>query len=215
MKVKICGLTNLCDYRDAVELGADYAGFIFYSKSPRFVRLDQVEEMIDQAPKQKHHRVGVFVNESIETIREIYRRAKLDILQLHGDESPDYVRQLALPCWKVIRVKDRRSLEALEHYDCDTFLLDTYKKGQYGGTGTPFAFDLAREALKSGKHIIVAGGISVHNIEALFKLAGPVYAVDVSSSVEEYPGKKSREKMQRFFEKFSKLKSLRRPGGAF
>ncbi|NIM11360.1 MAG: N-(5'-phosphoribosyl)anthranilate isomerase [Candidatus Aminicenantes bacterium] len=210
MKIKLCGITNKRDYRDAVLLGADFVGFIFYPKSPRYVEPERVIEICGQALPGNHRKVGVFVNERIETVRDIFRRVRLDIVQLHGDESPGYAAELGLPYWKAIRVKDRRSLDALRQYNCKTFLLDTYVKGKYGGTGISFDPQLVEEAVKIGKpggiQIIASGGISVENIEILFRLECPVYAVDVNSSVEEYPGKKSREKMERFFEVFNRLR---------
>jgi tryptophan synthase beta chain len=198
-KIKVCGITNAEDYRDAVTLGADYAGFIFYPESPRYISPGRAVELIRQAPAAAHEKVGVFVNESIERVRDIYFQVGLDIVQLHGDESPEYVEQLDLPCWKAIRVKDRTSLEAITQYNCDTFLLDGFKKDMYGGTGISFDPELAVEALKTGKRIIVAGGISAENIGALLGLDCTFYAIDVNSSLEEKPGKKSVKKMENFF----------------
>ncbi len=205
-RLKVCGLTNLDDYRDAVSLGADYVGFIFYSKSPRYVDKYKAAEIVRGSPKNNHKIIGVFVNEEIETIKDIYYHANLDIIQLHGDETPEYVKQLNLPSWKVIRVKDRQSLESLKHYDCKTFLLDTYSKDKYGGTGKSFPLELAEEALKwaadNGKNIIIAGGMSHENIETLLESKYPPYAIDVNSSIEDRPGKKNPDKMKLFFASF-------------
>ena len=123
LKVKICGMTRAEDYREAVNLGADYVGFIFYSKSPRYIVPEQAAELCRTAPSKPHATVGVFVNESLERVREIYHTAGLDIVQLHGDESPEYVENLGLPVWKVLRIKDAASLDAMQGYSCETFLL--------------------------------------------------------------------------------------------
>jgi tryptophan synthase beta chain len=201
IKIKICGITNIEDYRDAVALGADYAGFIFYPDSPRYVSPTLAVKLASEAPEGNHQKVGVFVNEDIDVVRDIYDCVGLDIVQLHGDESPEYVERLGLPCWKAIRVKDRDSLEGMENYPCETILLDTYKKGMYGGTGMSFDPELAVEAAGKGKRIIVSGGIGEENIEEVLKLSNSFYGIDINSSIEETPGKKSRTKMERMFKK--------------
>jgi len=201
VKVKICGLTNREDYQLAQSLGADYTGFIFYEKSPRFIDKYAAGEIIGDG-KGTHSKVGVFVNEKIKTIQEIYEWVGLDIVQLHGDESPQYCQSLGLPFWKVIRVKDASSLLKMEDYPCSFFLLDTFFSSQYGGTGRCFDMEIAREAIKSGKKIIVAGGIGINNIDKIIELKP--FAVDVCSSIEDYPGKKSIKKMESFFERINK-----------
>ncbi|MBN2245534.1 MAG: phosphoribosylanthranilate isomerase [Candidatus Aminicenantes bacterium] len=196
LKVKICGITNAEDYLAAASLGADFVGFVFYGSSLRCVSPQSVQSMSKQfsLPVKK---VGVFVNESIENIKKIVKEAELDIVQLHGDESPDFCRELDLPYWKVIRVRDRKSLEQMNRYDCRTFLLDTFVQDKPGGTSLSFDWKIAREAVANGFQIVIAGGISSENIEALSSLQP--YGIDVSSWLEEYPGKKSREKMLKFF----------------
>ena len=123
LQVKVCGITNVEDYRVAVESSADFVGFIFYSKSPRAVSLARAVQLVNRAPAVDHLRVGVFVNEEIEVVRNTYNLADLDIVQLHGDESPEYIKHLNLPCWKVIRVKDEHSLDGIQDYPCQTILL--------------------------------------------------------------------------------------------
>jgi phosphoribosylanthranilate isomerase len=206
MRVKVCGLTNVQDYLDALSLGADYTGFIFYEKSPRFIDQYTAVKITTHSPTKKHQNVGVFVNEKIEKIRDIFYSVPLDIIQLHGDEPPEYITQLNLPCWKVIRVKNTQSLHHLHKYHCNAFLLDTYKKDKYGGTGIPFNPEIALTAAQTGKQIIVSGGISTDNVENLFKLQCPFHAVDINSSIEEKPGKKSPTKMNAFFNKINQLK---------
>lgn len=195
-KVKICGITNVEDYLAAASLGADFIGFVFYRPSPRSISPLLVKYLSGRFsfPVKK---VGVFVNEDRENIRRTYEETGLDIVQLHGDESPDYCLKLGLPFWKVIRVKDRKSLDQMSRYHCRTFLLDTYREDCPGGTSMTFDWKIAREALKKELQIIIAGGIGSENIEEVASLRP--YGVDVSSSLEEYPGKKSLEKMDRFF----------------
>jgi len=195
-KVKICGITNVEDYLAAASLGTDFAGFVFYRSSPRYISPRFVQNLSKHfsLPVKK---VGVFVNESIENIKKIYNETGLDIVQLHGDESPDFCGELGLPFWKVIRVRNRKSLEQMNLYDCGTYLLDTFVRDKPGGTSLPFDWKIAQEAVDNGFQVVIAGGISSENIEAVSSLQP--YGIDVSSSLEEYPGKKSIEKMTRFF----------------
>ncbi len=196
LKVKICGITNLEDYLAVASFGADFAGFIFYRLSPRYVSPPFVKNLSRQfsLPVKK---VGVFVNETREGIRRIYYETGLDIVQLHGDESPDYCRKLGLPFWKVIRVRSQESLEQMNSYDCETFLLDTYVEGKQGGTSVPFDWAIAQEAVRREFRIIIAGGLSSENVEEVACLRP--YGVDASSFLEEHARKKSIEKMTRFF----------------
>ncbi len=210
VKIKVCGLTRPEDLDCAVSLGADYAGFIFYPPSPRYITPQRAAEICDlPGPAGRtYQKVGVFVNEYIEIVRDIYHRVGLDIVQLHGDEDPGYVERLGLPCWKAVRVKDRESLRVLADYPCDTFLLDTYVKGTYGGTGKTFDPRLAEALLGTGKKgtgkkIIISGGISSENLQRLFQLPQLPYAVDVNSTLESQPGVKDRKKLEQFFYTFA------------
>jgi phosphoribosylanthranilate isomerase len=212
-KVKICGITRSEDYRSAVELGANYTGFIFYPPSPRYISPEQAAELIRTAPRKHHSKVGVFVNEAMERVREVYHVAELDIVQLHGDESPEYVAELDLPVWKVLRVKDARSLDVMKQYSCDTFLLDTFQKGTYGGTGKTFEPAIAEQAAQSGKRIIVSGGVSGEHLSVLARLDCSFYAVDVNSSLEDEPGLKSVKKMKQFFRMFNQTFEMFKESG--
>lgn len=204
VKVKICGLTNLEDYNNAIRLGADYTGFIFYSQSPRALSSKKASKIILQGIQGSHQKIGVFVNDSIKRIRSVYKEVGLDIVQLHGDESPSFCQQLELPYWKAIRIQDEHSLNIIRHYNCRFFLLDTFKKSSYGGTGTMFDLNIGINAIQTGKKIIIAGGISADNINRVFTL-NP-FAVDVNSSIEDKPGKKNPKKMENLFNKIKKLR---------
>jgi phosphoribosylanthranilate isomerase len=203
LKVKICGITNVEDYLAAVSLGADFVGFVFYEPSLRSVSPQFVQNASRRFsfPVKK---IGVFVNESIENIKKIFEETGLDIVQLHGDESPNFCRNLNLPYWKVIRIRDRKSLEQMKFYNCRTFLLDTYVRGKAGGTSVPFDWKIAQEAIEKKFQVLIAGGISSENIEAVSSMQP--YGIDVSSSLEDYPGKKNIEKMTSFFSIIKKIR---------
>ena len=200
VKIKICGITNERDLRLTQELGADYAGFIFHRPSPRYVEPDRVQAMIRGArtAARSISFVGVFVNEDIPTVRSIFEECGLDIIQLHGDESPEYCRELGLPHWKAIRMKDASSLLELDRFPGSTFLLDAFAEGSYGGCGRRIPADIAQKALGLGHRVLIAGGISVDNLAETLALRP--FGVDVSTSLEERPGKKSEKKMRAFFQ---------------
>ncbi len=198
VRIKICGITNLEDALRAADLGADALGFIFYPKSPRKVAPEAARAIIAQLPPLVTT-VGVFVDEDAAAVRELAARVGLDWVQLHGQESPDYCRSLGRRVIKGFRIQDEHSLSALAAYRgaAQALLLDTYKKGQIGGTGETFNWALAREAQKYGP-IILAGGLNPENVARAIETAQP-QAVDVASGVEAAPGKKDAEKLKRFF----------------
>jgi phosphoribosylanthranilate isomerase len=198
VKIKICGITNLEDAFLAAELGADALGFIFYAKSPRKVAPETAREIIAQLPPFVAA-VGVFVDEAAAAVRDLAAQVGLDWVQLHGQESPDYCRGLGWRVIKGFRIKDESSLEELEPYQgaVQAFLLDTYKKGQVGGTGVSFDWQLAREAKKYGR-IILAGGLTSENVAQAIAMAQP-QAVDAASGTEAAPGRKDPEKLRAFF----------------
>jgi len=198
VRIKICGITNLEDALLAADLGADALGFIFYPKSPRKVAPEAARAIIAQLPPLVTT-VGVFVDEDAAAVRDLAARVGLDWVQLHGQEPPEYCRSLGRRVIKGFRVQDQHSLSALEAYRgaAQALLLDTYKKGQIGGTGETFNWTLAREAQKYGP-IILAGGLNPDNVAQAIAAAQP-QAVDVASGVETGPGKKDPEKLKRFF----------------
>jgi phosphoribosylanthranilate isomerase len=205
LRIKICGITNLEDALLAAELGADALGFIFYPPSPRAVAPDAARAIIAQLPPLVTT-VGVFVDEDAATVKELAARVGLDWLQFHGNEPPDYCRSLGRRVIKGFRLQDAASLESLNDYRgvVQAFLLDTYKKGQVGGTGETCDWDLARQAHKYGP-IILAGGLNPANVARAIALAQP-QAVDVASGVEAKPGKKDPEKLRAFFININQLK---------
>ena len=198
VNIKICGITNLEDALLAAELGADALGFIFYPKSPRKVAPETAREIIAQLPPFVAS-VGVFVDEAAATVRDLVARVGLDWVQLHGQESPEYCRSLGPKVIKGFRIMDEKSLLELEPYrdGVQAFLLDTYKKGQVGGTGEVFDWRLARAAQKYGR-IILAGGLRPENVAQAIAAAQPD-AVDAASGTEAAPGKKDPAKLRAFF----------------
>lgn len=208
-QVKICGITNLEDGLNAVALGADYVGFVFYEKSPRNVSMQQAREISQRLDTVK--KVGLFVNEVSDTVRDISRYVGLQVLQLHGNESPQYCSGLmgvADEMWKAIRVRDEESLAQITSYESvDAFVLDAYVEGKMGGTGMRFDWELAIKAKSLGKRIVLAGGLDSYNVREAIITVDP-FAVDVSSGVEESKGKKSYEKMKAFIEAAKSLCSM-------
>ena len=194
-RVKICGITNVEDALQAVEAGADALGFVLYDKSPRFVRPLEVRKIIAHLPPLVTT-VGLFVNEPVPQIRRVMAAARLDVVQLHGDEMPVQCLIEPLRVIKALRVKDAASLEGAAHYPVSALLLDAWCDQAYGGTGKQFDWQLAKQ-LAGQRRLILAGGLTPDNVTAAVRLVKP-YAVDVSSGVEKAPGKKDHQKVTDF-----------------
>ena len=190
VNVKICGITNLTDACTAVRLGADALGFIF-APSPRRIAPQTAREIIRAVPPFVKT-VGVFVNEAPASIRKVINDCGLDLVQLHGDESPALCDELMPYTIKALRIKDESSLQTGQAYQgkVRALLLDTYSKEKAGGTGKTFDWELALKIKKQGTPIIISGGLAPSNIVAAIHTVRP-YAVDVNSGTEEYPGKKN------------------------
>jgi phosphoribosylanthranilate isomerase len=200
VKVKICGITNWPDARRAIEGGANFLGFNFYSGSPRYITPEKTKTIVERLPKGVSA-VGVFVNETEETVLATAAIAGLDYVQLHGDETPQTVARLKrkLPVIKALRVKQPFQTSQLARYkQADALLLDGFDSKQRGGTGKTFDWKIARQASKSYR-IFLAGGLTVENVEGAVDVAAP-YAVDVCSGVEAKPGKKDAARMKAFLQ---------------
>ena len=195
VKVKVCGMTQLKDAAFAVQQGADAVGFIFYKKSPRSVNMKAVKEIISKLPPFVDT-VGVFVNESADRVNKIAEYCGLDLVQLHGDESPAYCRKIRRRVVKAFRVIDLQSIKQLEKFPVSGFLLDTFSENMHGGTGKVFDWNLAHPAKKVGP-VILAGGLTPRNIRQAISQVRP-YGVDVCSGVEKSPGIKDPEKVKAF-----------------
>lgn len=196
VKVKICGITSLDDALEAIDAGADALGFVFYSKSPRHILPDQAADIIRRLPPFVQT-VGLFVNEELSIVNTTADRCGLDIVQLHGDETPEYCESVRRRVIKAFRVRDISSLHSLAQYSVSGCLLDAWSQTAPGGTGQTFNWDIAAEAVKGGQRIILAGGLTPDNVAEAVRQVHP-YAVDVSSGVESSPGCKDADKVRRF-----------------
>ena len=195
VKVKVCGMTSLKDALVAVEGGADAVGFIFYKKSPRSVTMKTVREIVLELPPFVDT-VGVFVDETAEQINKIADYCNLDIIQLHGDESPTYCKKIRRKVIKAFRIKDMQSVKKISNFQVSGFLLDTFSENLHGGTGKVFDWNLALPAKKFGP-VIMAGGLTPNNVQQAVRQIRP-YGVDVCSGVESEPGIKDHKKVRAF-----------------
>lgn len=198
VRVKICGITNIDDALAAAEFGVTALGFVF-APSPRQLDPRQAEKIIKNLPPWICP-VGVFVNEKANRIIQIANQCRLDWIQLHGEETPEYCHELqaeGLKLVKVLRPREAKDLEIIPEFPAAAIHLDTYHPEISGGIGVVFSWDLALAAKEYGKPVILAGGLNADNIAHAIKQVSP-YAVDVSSGVEMAPGKKDLEKMRDF-----------------
>jgi phosphoribosylanthranilate isomerase len=195
-RIKICGITNVEDALVAVDAGADALGFMFHEPSPRNISIAAAAEIIRQLPPFVT-KVGVFVNAAEKVIRLVMTECRLDALQFHGEETPQFCRNFAAPVIKAFRVQNVDSLNSLPRYETAAWLLDSYVPDRHGGTGASFNWDLAVIAKKFGRSIILAGGLTPENVAMAVQQVGP-YGVDVSSGVELAPRKKDANKVRAF-----------------
>jgi phosphoribosylanthranilate isomerase len=198
VKVKICGITSVADVITAAESGADAIGLMFYDQSPRHVSMKAAAEIARQTPPFVI-KVGVFVDPSEDLVMRAIGDCGLNLLQFHGDESPEFCTQFGLMSMKAFRIRDTESLKALPDYPTDAWLLDACASGKLGGTGEKFNWDLALEAQKLGRLIFLAGGLTPENVAEAVRKVRP-YAVDVSSGVESAPGKKDAARVKAFID---------------
>lgn len=180
-KIKICGIKTKDEIEIINKYPVNYIGFIF-AKSKRQVKKEDVVEL-RKLLREDIKAVGVFVNESVETIEEIVNTCNLDLIQLHGEETNELCKQLEIPTWKSIAIKDGKSIEEIEAYkDVEGILLDTYHKGEKGGTGKTFNWDIVKHIPKS-KFTILAGGLNPDNVLKAIEEVNP-QVLDVNSGVE-------------------------------
>lgn len=203
LRVKICGITNMDDALVAVDAGADALGFIFYPESPRCVQPETAARIIEALPPFVQT-VGLFVNADPARINDICTTCRLDNIQLHGDESPEFCKSLGRRVMKSFRIKNLSSLEPMKNYNVSALVLDAYSPHAYGGTGLTFNWDIAAVAKQYGR-IILAGGLTAENVRTAVDAVSP-YAVDVSSGVESSPGKKDAAKVRAFVRNAKKYK---------
>jgi phosphoribosylanthranilate isomerase len=203
VKVKICGITNYQDALAAMDMGADLLGFNFYPKSPRYIKPEKAEEIINKLPGFIDI-AGVFVNATIKKINDTVNICQLDWIQLHGDEDPEFCRLLQshnVKIMKAIRVKNQTDINNAEIFFTDAILLDAFDPQKYGGTGLTFDWNIIGHI---GKRVFLAGGINPDNAAKAIQFG--VYGIDVCSGIESEPGKKDHKKMKKLFKNIEHLR---------
>ena len=203
VKVKICGITNYYDAVAAIDMGADILGFNFYPPSPRYVTPRKAGEIVNMLPAFIDTS-GIFVNATIDQIRETTDLCPLDWVQLHGDESPEFCRSLTyhnVKTMKAIRVKGQADVEKVQSFSTHAVLLDAFHPDKYGGTGATFDWNVVGHATR---RIFLAGGINPDNAAEAVKLG--VYGIDVCSGIEAEPGRKDHKKMKKLFDNIRHLR---------
>ena len=202
-RIKICGINHRDDALKAVECGADAIGLIFVEKSPRFVSLTEARVIAESMPPFVTV-VGLFMNASAETVREALKVVPLNLLQFHGEESPEFCDQFAKPYIKVLRMRENVNVIAFaqEYPNAAGILLDTYHKGVGGGTGQ--SFDWALIPGNMPLPLILAGGLNPENVASAVETVKP-YAVDVSSGVESEPAVKDHKKIEQFIKEVLRI----------
>lgn len=196
IRVKICGITNLFDALHAVEAGADALGFVF-APSKRQINIKTAQFIVKELPPFVKT-VGVFVNESLLQIQKIQHETKIDLIQLSGDESEDFAAFFGPEAIKTIHVREGKAPQ-IDCYPFNTMLLDTGYGLHKGGTGKAFDWKLG-VAISTARRVILAGGLNPDNVVEAIKIVKP-YAVDVSSGVEQEPGRKDHVKVTTFIKR--------------
>ena len=198
VRSKICGFTRVEDLQPAVAAGADAIGLVFYAKSKRNVDVETARRLAATVPAFVTV-TGLFVDADVDFVRTAVREVPLDLLQFHGDETPEYCRQFGRPYIKAVRVQPGVDLlqYASGYHDARGLLLDAWVAGVPGGTGHSFDWDLIPQQLPLPLPLILSGGLSPETVGEAVRRTRP-YAVDVSSGVETAPGIKSAEKIAAF-----------------
>ena len=207
-QLKVCGLTKMDQIQELISMNVDFLGFIFYEKSPRFVLNHLSLEGISEINHQG--KVGVFVNETIEKIAEISEKAKLNFIQLHGDEDEEFILSLSqrlskdVKLIKVFRVGETFNFKfSIFNSLVDYFLFDTDSKA-FGGTGKSFDWQILNE-IEIPKPYFLSGGISIENIHQLTTINQQPIALDINSKFETEPGSKDLEKIKNFTQIVKKI----------
>lgn len=206
MRIKVCGMTKIAQLRELEEMGADFAGLIFYAKSPRSVLKSEISAAALKQEKLKINTVGVFVNEDVEVVLKTVDEWKLDMVQLHGDESPRYCEQISnhVNTVKAFRIgvdtnvpfKVYPFMEVV-----DLFLFDTLGR-HYGGTGEQFDWNLLKKA-NLQKSYFLSGGLDMEDLDHIQQFAlteKNLFSLDVNSRFELSPGVKDMAKLKQFIE---------------
>ena len=202
-RIKICGIKHLDDALKAVECGADAIGLIFVEKSPRYTSLAAARVIAESLPPFVTV-VGLFMDALEETVREALKVVPLNLLQFHGEESPEFCDQFEMPYIKVLRMRENVNVVAFaqEYPNAAGILLDTYDKGVGGGTGQSFDWSLIPEDIPLP--LILAGGLNPENVASAVETVKP-YAVDVSSGVESERAIKDHKKIEQFINEVQRV----------
>ncbi len=213
MRIKVCGMTNADQVMQLDEMGVEFAGFIFYPNSPRYVYRSMPKSDIKKIRGKGINKVGVFVNATVEEVLEAVDDCGLYLVQLHGDETPKYCEKIAdyVTVVKAFRLReDDDVLWKIKDYRdiADMFLFDTEGAG-YGGTGRKFDWDLLK-GLTIGKPFFLSGGIEPEDTGKLKAfsedaVAKDLFSIDINSRFETSPGVKDMEKLKPFIEAVKKL----------
>lgn len=197
-QVKICGITNLQDALVVTRCGAAALGFIFYPPSPRYIKPVDAKQIIGSLPA-KVVKVGVFVNETPQEIKRVMEYCSLDMIQLHGDETPEDCHQFpAAITIKAVELKNNDDVKRALGYNVAAILIDSRHAGLFGGTGKKSNWELACR-IKDRKPLILSGGLNADNIAEALKSVAPA-ALDINSGVETSPGKKDHKKLTQIFD---------------
>ena len=202
-RIKICGIKHRDDALKAVECGADAIGLVFVEKSPRYVSLTDASVIAESMPPFVTV-VGLFMNAPAEEIREALNVVSLNLLQFHGDETPEYCDQFEMPYIKVLKMRENVNVMAFaqEYPNAAGILLDTYHKDVAGGSGQCFDWSMIPENIPFP--LILAGGLNPDNVASAIETVRP-YAVDVSSGVESVPAIKDHKKIEQFIKEVERV----------
>lgn len=196
LHVKICGLTNGEDARAAIEAGADFLGFVLYAKSPRGITPIALRAIMAGFGNVTPKAIGVFVNETREVVVRIAQECGLHAVQIHGDEQATDFTALPVPVWRALSVRDGVVTPSPAAWSADRYVVDAAAPGQYGGTGL-MADWTAAAALARRDRVMLAGGLTPENVAEAVRQVRPL-GVDVSSGVEQSPGRKDLRKVAAF-----------------
>jgi len=204
-RIKICGITRLEDALEASRLGVDAVGFVFYNKSPRYIEPQKAASIIRQLPPFVSA-VGLFVNPTQDIIAEVLQTVPLGVVQLHGDETPDFCAAQRRRVMKAIPVSTNDDLKQTSRFRCPLLLDAKAPAGIYGGAGQAFDWS-ALDGFKHDFPLTLAGGLTVDNVEEAMTIR-QWFALDVSSGVESSPGIKDAEKMRAFVKTVNQMHTM-------
>ena len=197
IEIKICGLTNRDDAVAALDFGADYLGFILYSKSPRGITASKLADILGHITKP-FNAIAVFVNEQRKSIEAIAGDCGLYAVQLHGDEKPENFAELPFKIWRAVKYVNNAFAPSPEKWNADRFLVDAAVKGKHGGTGVKADWVKAAE-LAAKYPVMLSGGLNPENVAEAVRAVKPL-GVDAATGIESSPCKKDLKKMKRFIQ---------------